>query len=584
VVSGFGVSGFGVSGSGVSGPGVSAAGQDDPPRDLPDLLGRLVRRDAAAAAVIDVAADRRSVVVSRTELWRRTLTLAGELARAGVGAGDCVAVWLPNWSDALCWQFAAAALGAHVIGVNTRYNVDEVTHLLDSARPRLIAVAHGFNGLDLRERLVEAARRSAAPTPAVAVVLGPAEWASGTALAATDLAATDLAATDLADYDLGAGVWAPGRTRGQPPEPGPSDPAALAVAFTTSGSTGRPKLAAHSGTGVLRHALADAAAIGLGAGDVMLCGVPLAGTYGFSAAMAALAGGATVLLEPVFDADAVLDDMALHRVSHVAGGDDLGLRLERAWRARPRDLSSWRWWGAASFQGRVPELARWAGESFGTSTAGVYGSSEVFALTSMWPADEPPPRRWEGGGRVVTPEIQVRAADPETGAVLPPEREGELQFLGPNVVQGYLGNPSAAARSFTEDGWFRSGDLGYLVEDGVFVYTCRMGDALRLRGFLVDPSEIEIRLAEHPGVDIAKVVGIAGSDGGTRAIGFVVPHPGAAGAPPTPGELRDWCAATLAKFKVPDLVHVIEEMPTTSGPNGTKILNTTLRDWANERS
>ncbi|MDT7658997.1 MAG: hypothetical protein QOF38_3712, partial [Pseudonocardiales bacterium] len=77
---------------------------------------------------------------------------------------------------------------------------------------------------------------------------------------------------------------------------------------------------------------------------------------------------------------------------------------------------------------------------------------------------------------------------------------------------------------------------------------------------------------------------IAGSDGGTRAIGFVVPDPGAAGTPPTPGELRDWCAATLAKFKVPDLVHVIDEMPTTSGPNGTKILNTTLRDWAHERS
>jgi fatty-acyl-CoA synthase len=563
-----------VSGFGVSGFGVSTAGQDDPPRDLPDLLGRLVRRDAPAAAVIDVAADRRAIVVSRAQLWRRTLALADELARAGVGRGDCVAVWLPNWSDALCWQFAAAALGAHVIGVNTRYNVDEVTHLLDSARPRLIAVAHGFHGLDLRERLVAAARRSAAPAPAVAVVLGPAPPATG----------TEVAGAELAGYDLGAGAWTPGRPSGRPPERGPSDPAALAVAFTTSGSTGRPKLAAHSGTGVLRHALAGAAAIGLGTGDVLLCGVPLAGTYGFSAAMAALAGGATVLLEPVFDADAVLDDMALHRVSHVVGGDDLGLRLERAWRARPRDLSSWRWWGAASFQGRVPELARWAADSFGTSTAGVYGSSEVFALTSMWPADEPAPRRWEGGGRVVTPEIQVRAADPESGAVLPPEREGELQFLGPNVVEDYLGNPSAAARSFTEDGWFRSGDLGYLVEDGVFVYTCRMGDALRLRGFLVDPSEIETRLAEHPGVDIAKVVGIAGSDGGTRAIGFVVPDPGAAGTPPTPGELRDWCAATLAKFKVPDLVHVIDEMPTTSGPNGTKILNTTLRDWAHERS
>jgi acyl-CoA synthetase (AMP-forming)/AMP-acid ligase II len=264
----------------------------------------------------------------------------------------------------------------------------------------------------------------------------------------------------------------------------------------------------------------------------------------------------------------------------VVSGDDMGLRLERAWRGRPRDLPAWRWWGAANFQGRLAELAQWAGQSFGTATAGLYGSSEVFALTAMWPADEPAPRRWEGGGRVVSPEIQVRAADPDTGAALAAGQEGELRFLGPNVVDGYLGNPEAAARAFTEDGWFRSGDLGYVVEEGVFVYTCRMGDALRLRGFLVDPSEIEARLAEHPGVDTAKVVGIPGPDGGTRAIGFVVP---AEAASPAPEELREWCGATLAKFKVPDAVHLIDAMPTIASPNGNKILKTTLVEWARER-
>jgi acyl-CoA synthetase (AMP-forming)/AMP-acid ligase II len=540
----------------------------DPPRDLPDLLGRLVRLDPSAPAVIDVTADRRCVPLSRAALWLRTVALVDQLRAAGVAAGDCVAVWLPNWSDALCWQFATAALGAHVIGVNTRYNTDEVTHLLDSARPRLVAVAHGFHGLDLREKLVQAAARSAAPTPTVAVVAGPGGGGC-----------------DLAGYDLGAGVWTPAAAPTSAPDPlpklPPSDPSALAVAFTTSGSTGRPKLAAHRSVGVLGHAVADAAAIGLAPGDVLLCGVPLAGTFGFSAAMAALAGGATVLLEPVFDADGVLDDMASHRVSHVVGGDDLGLRLRRAWRSRPRDLPAWRWWGAANFEGRLAELAQWAERSFGTATTGLYGSSEVFALTAMWPADEPLPRRWAGGGRVVSPEILVRAADPDTGAALAAGQEGELQFLGPNVVDGYLGNPEAAARAYTEDGWFRSGDLGYLVEEGVFVYTCRMGDALRLRGFLVDPSEIEVRLAEHPGVETAKVVGIPGPDGGTRAIGFVVP---AEAASPGPEELREWCGATLAKFKVPDAVHLIDAMPTIASPNGNKILKTTLVEWARERS
>jgi acyl-CoA synthetase (AMP-forming)/AMP-acid ligase II len=180
----------------------------------------------------------------------------------------------------------------------------------------------------------------------------------------------------------------------------------------------------------------------------------------------------------------------------------------------------------------------------------------------------------------VHPGIAVRVVDPDTDEVLAAGKEGELQFRGPNVVDAYLGDPAAAARAFTADGWLRSGDLGVLVDDGAFVYVCRMGDALRLRGFLVDPAEIEFRLAAHLGVHTAKVVGIPGPDGGTVAIGFVEPEPGAA---PEPAELREWCAAALARFKVPEAVHVIAEMPTTSGTNGTKIRAATLREWARER-
>jgi acyl-CoA synthetase (AMP-forming)/AMP-acid ligase II len=161
--------------------------------------------------------------------------------------------------------------------------------------------------------------------------------------------------------------------------------------------------------------------------------------------------------------------------------------------------------------------------------------------------------------------------------VLAAGREGELQFRGPNVVDAYLGDEDAARRAFTADGWFRSGDLGVLLEEGAFTYICRMGDALRLRGFLVDPAEIELRLAAHPGVHTAKVVGVPGPDGATVAVGFATPD---GPHPPTPDELRGWCAAELAAFKVPQVVHVIAEMPTTTGTNGTKIKAATLREWA----
>ena len=528
------------------------------PADLPDLLGRLARHDPATTAVLDAAPDGATHPVSRGELWRRTRALAAELAEHGVGHGDAVAVWMPNWSDALVWQAAVAARGAHVVGINTRYGVEEAAHVLDRARPRLVALARGFHGLDLLARLREAVARSGV-VPEVAVVTGPGGGAPGPA-----------------GCDVGAGAWTPTREDG--PEPARSDPGALAVAFTTSGSTGLPKLAGHTGAAVLAHAVADAAVLGLREGDVVLGALPLSGVFGYNAATAALAAGAAVLLEPTFDPDRVLDHVAAHRVTHLASGDDLVLRLHEAWTARPRDLASWRWWGVADFQGRSHELAGWLAREFGTRVAGVYGSSEVFALTATWPAEEPAPACWAGGGRVVHPDIAVRVADPDTDAVLAPGAEGELQFRGPNVVDAYLG--AEVPDAFTADGWFRSGDLGVLVDEGAFVYVCRRGDALRLRGFLVDPAEIERRLAAHPDVATAKVVGVPGDDGATRAVGFVVPAPGRAPAGP---DLVAWCREALAGFKVPAAVHVVEAMPTTSGTNGTKIKAAELRRWAVER-
>ena len=544
---------------------VSAGG----PRTLAALLAGLTSARPEAVAAIDAHPDS-PVLIRRIDLWRRTLALRAGLERAGVRRGSCVAVWLPNWSDALSWQFAAASLGAHVIGVNTRYNVGEVTHLLSRARPAVVAVAHGFHGLDLAGRLRRAVAQSGAPAPSVAVVAGP----HGTAPAGPE---------GLSGYDMGAGAWVPGEPAGDAgdaPVPPQGDGSDLAVAFTTSGSTGMPKLAAHRESAVVAHAAADAAAIGFRDGDVMVCALPLAGTFGFSTAMAALAGGAACLLEPVFGEDLVLADMARWHATHLVGGDDMVARLAAAWQRRPygaQGLPDWRWMGIADFTGRAQELAAWAQREFGTLTTGVYGSSEVFALAALWPDDEPVPRRWHAGGRLVTPGTEARIADPDSGRPLPPGQQGELQVRGPIVTDTYLGDPGAASRAFTGDGWFRTGDLAGIDADGGITYICRMGDMLRLRGFLVSPGEIERRLAEHEAVQVAKVVGVRSADGEQEAVGFVVP---AAGSTVDGEALRAWCGETLAAFKVPSAVHVIEAMPVTSGTNGTKIRAAALRERA----
>ncbi|MFF5988241.1 AMP-binding protein [Prauserella flavalba] len=533
---------------------------------LLEVFGDLVAADPEAVVLYDGQAGRAPArPVTRRRLGELAGGLAEDLRACGVGEGDCVGVWLPNWSEAVAVQLAALSVGAHVIGINTRYNVDEVAHVLRMARPRAVLVAHDFMNLDLLRTLKAAHRAAETEPPAVLVVTAP-----GTPPAEPG---------QVVEYDLGAGAAACPRSadRGElRPHPAPG----LAAAFTTSGSTGRSKLAAHDEPGVTEHVLAAGAKIGLQPGDVMLGALPLSGVFGFSSAMAAVFAGAAVLLEPVFDADGVVRDLVRHGVTHIVGADDLLGRIATAWEAeRPR--LPLKWIGIADFEGRSAELAAWAEREFGTTVAGVYGSSELFALTAFWPDGYPPEQRWTGGGQVVMPSIEVRVADPVTHEELPDGRDGELQFRGPNVVNAYLGDPAVAERMFTADGWFRSGDLGRKVAPGTVQYICRIGDVLRLRGFLVDPAEIELRLAAHPAVAMTKVVGVPGPGGGTIAVAFVVPH---GSDRPGEDELKQWCARTLAKFKVPARIRFIEEMPTTSGTNGTKIRAAALRELALEET
>jgi fatty-acyl-CoA synthase len=450
-----------------------------------------------------------------------------------------------------------------VVGLNTRYNTDEIAHVLDMTRPAAVVVAHRFHGLDLTARLHTAFDSVDVPAPAVVLVKAPGEQP----------------VADASPYDLGAGAFPFDPDLDAHPM-GTHPRAGLATSFTTSGSTGRAKVAAHSEAGIVRHAQAVALHAGIRPGATVLGALPLSGVFGFTPAMTALLSGATTLLEPVFEARGVLDDMVTCRVSHAAGADDLFGKLRAAWQEHRVDLDL-RWVGIADFEGRSREIAAWARREFGTWVGGVYGSSETFALMSFWREGTPFELADGGGGQLVSPEIEWRLADPVTLQEVEDGREGELQVRGYNVVDSYLGDPSLSAGTFTADGWFRTGDLARRVDDDAFTFVCRMGDVLRLHGFLVDPSEIEIRLNDHPAVELAKVVGVAGATGATSAVGFVVLRPDA--PRPTNDELRAWCAQKLAKFKVPEAVHVLQEMPTTSGTNGVKIKAARLRELASER-
>jgi fatty-acyl-CoA synthase len=312
----------------------------------------------------------------------------------------------------------------------------------------------------------------------------------------------------------------------------------------------------HLQAGIAGHAADVAARIGTDApGAACIAAVPLCGTFGLSAALAALAGGAAIHPMERFDAAEADALIRASGVTHMVGGDDLLLALAEAAGGRP--YARFAFTGFAAFHGHAARVME-ASARLGLAARGVYGSSEAQALFAL--QDPAGPHAATGGG------IPASAA---AGFAVTPE--GELLLRGPSLFDRYLGDPEATARARTADGWFRTGDIAAAQPDGSgFDFATRAGDALRLGGFLVAPEEIEGFLLAQPGVAAAQVVAHEG-----RAVAFVIPGPGFDAA-----AILAACAAQLARFKVPARVVPLADFPTTDGPNGRKVQRARLREMA----
>ena len=430
------------------------------PREAETLPGML--RELAGSPRVAVIHDGREVAAA--ELAERAERLAGGLAAGGIGAGDRVAVWLPNRPEWLELHFALARLGALTVAVNTRFRAHEVRDLLERSRARAVAFAPGFKGIAFEDILGDA--------PVDRIRVGEADYAA------------------LLE-------------RG--PAPDASEPDAPCVAFTSSGTTGRPKLVVHAQRGLVAHARAVAGGFGYDAPDcVVLAMLPLCGVFGHSSVLGALAGGAPVVLQEAFDAGEAARLVERHRVTHANGSDAMLLRLLEASPDPPLREA-----GFAAFDGD-PRAVVDAADAAGTTAYMCYGSTEVQALLAHAPQDGTPERRAIAGGRPVSAATQVRVAD-----------DGELEIRGPSVMAGYLGDERA---DLTDDGFLRTGDLGREL-DGGFAFTARRGDALRLGGFLVSPREIEAFLEQDDDVAEAAVVAVE-HEGAQRPVAFAVPRDG----------------------------------------------------------
>lgn len=525
-----------------------------PAADVWTLVADIAEQTPDAPALLH--GDRTISFLELTESARRA---AQGLADLGIGPGDRVALWLPNVPAYPILYLACIRLGAIAVAVNTRYRAVEVADIVGRSGAKVLACAPGFRRIDFLS------------------ILADIEPEALDRLAALVTVGEEPAAVPPAIERLRRVPFERVLSR---PRIGLNNAKASAPCniFTTSGTTSAPKFVLHRQGAIASHAQQVARAFGLTAPDTLSLSIlPLCGVYGFDQTMATLAAGRPCVLVESSEIDEIARLIERHRPTTLFGSDDMYARLLDAVPG-DRPFPSVRWAGYAAFNAALEQIAESA-ERRGLLLCGLYGMSEVQALYSVQPVDAEVARRKKGGGIPTSPIAHVRVRDPETGELLGVGQPGALECAGPSLMVGYYGDEKATAETVTADGYVRTGDLAELDGHGGFTFLSRMGDVLRLSGFLVNPLEIETHLQKLSGIAGCQAVAVPRPDG-VRAVAFVILAPGAtldeAGA-------IAHCRRGLANYKVPARIFALDDFPKTPSPNGFKIQRARLRDMAMAR-
>ncbi|MEX2481991.1 MAG: AMP-binding protein [Gammaproteobacteria bacterium] len=518
------------------------------------LLALLEDAPSAAVAVSDGQRE-----LSFGELLDDSARAAAGLAALGIGRGDRVAVWLPNIPAWLLVFFACARLGAIAVSVNTRFRAHEVGDIIARSGARVLVVWPDFHGIDFAGILAAVDDAALAGLEHIVTY--------GTADEAAAVPASALCGVPVTPYESWQALAPLAAVNG-------SD-ADRCVIFTTSGTTRAPKFVCHVQRTVAAHARDVVAALALDRpGTRVLQALPLCGVFGFTQALASLAAAAPMDMLPVFDAAAAAHCLRTHHVTHMHGVDDMIAALLDH-EPQPEPFPALEFIGYAAFNPALEDIVERAAAR-GVTVCGLYGMSECHALFAIQPPELPPAERRKGGGRPVSPAARIRVRDAESGALLSAGDTGELEISGPSLFAEYFGDAQATAAALTDDGYLRTGDLGYLEPDGRFCYVARMGDVLRLGGFLVSPLEIESVVDAHGTVAASQVVAVTLA-GRMRPVAFVL---AAATEAVNEAAIIAWCGERLASYKVPARVFALDAFPATASANGTKIQKARLREMA----
>lgn len=495
----------------------------------------LLREQAARwpQALAALAGDR---AVTYADLADQAARVAARLQGDGIVRGDRVGLLCSNRIEWLQVLFGASALGATVVPISTWSTPSELEYVLCDSGVRCLFTLARAGSQDFVTALEHiASAQKCGDLEHIILIDGdpPPGWQSY---------AGYLQETTLDSLAPGTGASA-------------VDPL---VVLYTSGSSSRPKAVPLDHFGIIENGFNIGERQGLRPSDRVLVSVPLFWSYGAANALpATLTHGATLVLQPRFEPGEALELIERHRCTAIYTLPAMTSALlahPQFASARTQSLRTGLTIGSAQ------DVMRAATELGASEICNIYGSTETYGNCCVTPHDWSLQRRAACQGPPL-PGVRIRIRDPITAATCPPGTPGLVEVRG-YLTRGYAGDSARhTADVFTADGYFKTGDLGALGEDGAFVYAGRDSEMIKRSGINVSPAEVEEILQQHPNVGLAGVTGAADPVRGEIIVAFVVPKPG---AELHIDALLSHCRTRMSSYKVPDVVQVCSSLPLTT--------------------
>lgn len=505
-----------------------------PPLHYPDRPLHHFLQDAADRYAEQIALRFEDDVYTYRELDSTGNAFANALPGLGFSPGDRVALVVSNRPEWIIAEHGVSLAGGTVVMPNPNWKAAELRHAFELTQPTMVVADAAC---------VELIDAAGGPATRVCVDDDPPPgWVSF--------------------WDL---IYS---TSGRRPDQLPDAALDLDVALPfSSGTTGLPKAVRHTHRSLVATVINWNSASGIRKDDRLQFFMPLFHIYGIAISGCTWLSAAQLTLIPRFDLDVVLSNIERDRITLAFAAAPIAVAMANHPALEKFDLSSLRYmlWAATPI---AEDVANRVTERSGLRWIHGYGSTEVPGL-HINPVDYPDRCRLDTPGLPVS-DLEVRIVDLETFADVPHGTEGEILVRGPHTCAGYL--PEEATAEAFVDGWFRTGDVGWVEPEGWIHITDRAKEMIKVSGFSVAPAEIEAMLHGHPAVADCGVYGVPHpTKGEVPKAAIVLTEPGAA----TEDEIRAYVAERLATYKNLGEVVFVDAIPrTTSG----KVLRRTLKD------